>query len=271
MNERIALVTVTLSLSLISTVAWSTPSGREIMTRNEESERNDDITAAAVLTTGGGGSPDRSKEFTWWRKLRGDKIHYNTLTRFHSPAEVRGEGILFLEWSSDANEVLIYLPTFKKIRRVETQQQSGSFMGSELSYSDITAPHPQDYAQTVAATEDCPGSEAPPVKCFAVESIPATAAVRERTGYSRTVTWVREDNFVAVKAEYYGLDGKLFKRMIASNLSEVDPHRHKWLALRIRIENTLNGRFTLLQFNHPQVNQGIPDAMFTQQSLSQAD
>src|SRR6476659_585072 len=145
MNERLLLICII--LVGFQGVSWGAPSARDVMVRNEETARNDDITADATLTTGGGGSPERVKRFTWWRKLRDDKAHNNTLTRFLAPAEVRGEGILFLEHDSNSNEVLLYLPTFKKIRRVESQQQSGSFMCSELSYSDVATPHADDYTQ----------------------------------------------------------------------------------------------------------------------------
>src|SRR4051812_8856281 len=86
--------------------------GREVMTQNEERASVDTVHSNATLTTGGGGGRDRVKQFSWWRKLTGDKTHFNTLTRFRSPAEIRGEGILFLEHDSDENEVLMYLPNF---------------------------------------------------------------------------------------------------------------------------------------------------------------
>jgi outer membrane lipoprotein-sorting protein len=255
-------------LLLVPGAAWAAPSGREIMVRNEEMTRHDDITAAATLTTGGGGSAERVKQFTWWRKLRDDKTRYNTLTRFHVPAEVRGEGILFLERGANDNEVLLYLPTFKKIRRVESQQQNGSFMGSDLSYSDIAPPHADEYAQKVLRTESCPGAGVPRVSCFVVESTPGSPAVRERIGYSRTLSWVREDNFVVVRGEYYGLEGKLAKKMEATEVAEVDVKKHRWMALRIDIENAVNHHFTRLQFAQVKVNQGMSDATFTQQNLS---
>src|SRR3954462_6415674 len=100
---------------------------REVMVKNEEARKIADSVAKASLSSKLG-DKERVKEFTWWRKLLEDGTRFNTLTRFHSPAEVRGEGILFLEHASDQNEVLMYLPAFKKIRRVESQQQSSSFM-----------------------------------------------------------------------------------------------------------------------------------------------
>jgi len=245
--------------------AFAALSAKDIMTKNEEARQINDVKSSAVLTTGGGGSPERVKSFTWWRKLTDDKIHFNTLTRFHAPAEIRGEGILFLE-RGDQNEVMMYLPNFKKIRRVESQQQSGSFMGSEFSYSDIATPHVDDYTYKLLKEEPCPGETG--IKCHVIESTPATEAIKERTGYSKSVHWIRSDNFMGVKGEHHDAEGNLWKKLEASEIKEVDPAKHKWMSHRIRIENAKNGRFTLMQFSGVKVNQGIPDSTFTQQNLA---
>lgn len=265
MNRKIFWMGV-LCLSSIS--AWAAPTGKEVMLQNEDRRKVDDVQSSATLTTGGGGSSERVKQFTWWRKLADDKVHFNTLTRFHLPAEIRGEGILFLERSADDNEVLMYLPNFKKIRRVESQQQSGSFMGSELSYSDIATPHADDFENKLLKEEACPGEGNSGVQCFVVESIPVSEAVKERTGNSKSINWVRKDNFMGVRSENYNLEGILWKRLDASEIKQVDEKKNKWMAHKVRMENVKTGKFTLLQFSQVKVNQGIPAATFTQQNLS---
>jgi outer membrane lipoprotein-sorting protein len=252
---------------LFAGVASAAPPAREIMQRNETARKIRDVTSSATLTTGGGGSPERVKKFSWSRKLLADGVHFDTLTRFHEPAEVRGEGILFLERDNDENDVMMYLPAFKKIRRVESQQQSGSFMGSEFSYADIATPHLDDYAYKLEREEKCPGDAA--ATCYVVESTPARDDVRERTGYSRTVSWIRADNFMAVRGEYYKAEGgELGKTMDASEIREVDTKEHRWMSHRLRIENAASHRYTLLQFAEVKVNAGVPDSTFTQANLS---
>ena len=238
------------------------------MIRNEEARKIQDVQSNASITTGGGGAAEKIKTFTWWRKLTGDKIHYNTLTRFHTPAEVRGEGILFLERENNQNDVQMYLPAYKKVRRVESQQQSGSFMGSEFSYADIATPHVEDYSHKMQKDSDSCGAEHPNVRCYVIESIPASDEVKERTGYSKTIQWVRQDNFMGAKADFYGLDGEIKKRMQSTEIKEVDPSHRKWMAHHVRIENAKSNKFTTLQFSAVKVNSGIPDSTFTVQNLS---
>jgi outer membrane lipoprotein-sorting protein len=264
---KTALWLLLLALTLPVPAPAAEPSAKEIMTRNEEARKIHDVQSEATITTGGGGSGEKIKQFTWWRNLTADGLRFNTLTRFHAPAEVRGEGILFLEHEGDQNDVQIYLPAYKKIRRVESQAQSGSFMGSEFSYADIATPHVNDYKHSLLSRAECV-TDTGPASCYVVESLPATDAVKERTGYSKTVQWIRPDNFMAVRGEFYDPQGALFKKMTATDIREVDSTQHKWMAESLRLENAKSGRFTSLKFTAVKVNAGIPESTFSMQNLA---
>ncbi|MGZ3438007.1 MAG: outer membrane lipoprotein-sorting protein [Polyangia bacterium] len=252
-------------LAAPATARGGDPSGREIARRSEETTRLADVTAEATLTTGAAQGATRTKRFGWWRKAT-PQGRYHTLTRFSAPAEVNGEGVLFLEHDRDASEVLLYLPAYHKIRRVEAQSQRSSFMGSAFSYADIAAPHADDYAQRWLREEPCPGE--PGVACHVVESVPGSDAVRERTGYARLVHWFRVDNALIVRADLYGLDGQLWKRLEAGDAREVDPVHHRWMQLRVRVEDVRSRQVAELRFAEVRANQGIDDALFTQQNLA---
>lgn len=248
------------NLFLILSLAFASENmtAESIMKRNEEVRKIRDITSSATLTTGLKGS-ERVKKFTWWRKLTGDAVHFNTLTRFHEPAEVKNEGILFLEHDKDESDVHLFLPTYKKIRRVERSSQSGSFMGSEFSYADIATPHFEDFTYKFLKEDG---------QWNVIESTPKKEETKERTGYSKTVQWIRKDNFMLEKADHYGLDGAIYKKITASDIKEVDTKDHKWMALTVKVENLKNSKYTELKFLDVKVNQGISDAIFTQNNLS---
>ncbi len=267
MNKILTLT----ALFLIPNLAHAL-TGLEIMTRNEEARKVNEFESRAKLTTGNSKNPSsKIKEFSFWRKVQADGVHNSTFTRFHAPAEVRNEGILIVENGSGKNDVLLYLPAYKKIRRVESQQQSGSFMGSVFSYSDIATPHVDEYRYTVLKEETCPTKEAAAIKCHVVEAAPANDDVKERTGYTKSVAWVRQDNFMVVKGEYYNLEGALFKRLEANEIKLVDPKGRKWLSHLVFIANLKTGDFTRLEFSKVKVNGGIPDAIFTQQNLQKVN
>jgi len=263
MNKIGLLFLVSVSLSNFS---FADISGKEIMTKNEEARKVKEFQTRAKLTTGtvGDASTPKIKDFTLWRKVQPDGTHNSTLTRFHAPAEVRDEGILIIENASGKNDVLLYLPNFKKTRRVESQQQSGSFMGSVFSYSDIATPHVDDYQYKVIGTEKCTGDAK--LMCYKIECTPSSEEIKDRTGYSKSTVWVRPDNFMVEHAEYFQ-DAKLWKVLKASEIKMVDTKNHKWLAHNLSITNQTTKEYTVLQFSEVQVDSGISDALFTQQNL----
>lgn len=261
------MIILLLNIILFQNLNAAELSAKEIMDKNEDAKRHTSIEAHARLLTSGGGRAEREKEFTWWRKLGVDGIYFKTLTRFHKPAEVKNEGILFLEGKEDTTEILIYLPAYKKIRRVESGQQSGSFMGSEFSYADISKPHVEDFEYKLLQQEACP-THAAPQKCYVIQYKPNKEAVLERTGSARGVMWVRTDNFMDVQAEIEDLDGKPWKKYVAKEIKETDPVQKKWLAHHLTMENLKTKRSTTFVFSQVKPNSPIADAVFTQQNLS---
>ena len=269
MNKTLVLFFT--STLMVSNFAFSEISAKEIMTKNEEARKVNEFQARSKLTTGtmtatgASASAPKIKDFTLWRKVQTDGTHNSTLTRFQAPAEVRDEGILIIENASGKNDVLLYLPNFKKTRRVESQQQSGSFMGSVFSYSDIATPHVDDYQYKMLGTEKCV-SDAKLI-CYKIECTPSNDEVKDRTGYAKSTLWVRPDNFMLERAEYFQADGKLWKLLKASEIKMVDTKNHKWLAHNLSITNQASKEYTILQFSDVQVDSGISDAIFTQQNL----
>lgn len=234
----------------------------EVMQKNEDAKKNKNITTKAILVTGGGSKPTRTKEFSWWRKLSEDGVHFKTLTRFHKPAEVKNEGVLFLEGESDQTEILIYLPAYKKIRRVETGQQSGSFMGSEFSYADITSHQRTDYNYKTLREEKCDD-----VDCFVIEYTPKKEEVSDRTGSAKGIVWVRKDNYVDVKAEIFDLEKNPWKKLTATNINLIDEKNKKWMAFSLKMENLKTKRFTTFDFSDVKVTEPINDNIFTKRNL----
>jgi outer membrane lipoprotein-sorting protein len=250
-------------LAVAQVARGAPPSGREILEKQEEVRRISTFEAKATLTTSKGQADKKTKKFRWWRKLKSDN-RFITLTRFDEPATIRGEGLLIREAAS-ANDVLLYLPRFKKVRRVETQSQSSSFFGSVFSYADIAMSHADENKAKVLREDKCPGQE---LKCWVVEITPANEAIRDRTGYSRSVQWIRQDNWITVYGEFFDKKDVLWKRLTASEVKEVDTKAHKWIPHLIQLEDVPGKRLTVLRLADVKVNAAIEDAMFTEQSLA---
>jgi hypothetical protein len=60
--------------------------------------------------------------------------------QFISPADISGSNILIHEHRKGNDDIWIYLPSVKKVRRLLANSKKESFMGTDFSYTDITTP-----------------------------------------------------------------------------------------------------------------------------------
>lgn len=245
--------------------AEAAPSGREIMLRAEQAQTVTQLTSSSMLVIGSG-NETRSKSFNLWRKAASDGVHYKTLTRFLAPAEIKGEGVLFDERVNGQNEVLLYLPRFKKVRRVEAQAQKSSFMGSSFSYADMTTHSVDDYRHEVSRSEACPGDAKS--SCFVVTSIPANEAVRANHGYTKKTSWVRQSDWQTLQTELFEEGGALWKRVVFSDIREVDATKHKSIPHQVRVDDLKAKRFSTIQIQKADASSSVSDGLFNEQSLS---
>ena len=138
-------------------------------------------------------------------------------------------------------------------------------MGTEFSYSDMLSPKVEDYQYQLLKTESLAGAD-----CYVVESDPANQKILTEQGYSKTISWIRKDNFVESKVDYYDKSGALLKTLTTSNITMVDQANHKWLALKREMQNLQTKRKTIMEFNKIKVNSGVSDDFFTLRYLEKA-
>lgn len=241
-------------------------SARDIMQKNAEAGSFTQLLSTSTLTIGSAGGDARAKSFTLWRKLASDGVHHRTLTRFNAPAEIKGEGVLFDERTNGQNEVLLYLPRFKKVRRVEAQAQRSSFMGSSFSYTDMTTQAVDDYKHELSKNEPCPGDAKS--SCFVVSSTPVNETVKANHGYAKKTTWVRASDYQTIQSELYDVDGTLWKRVVFSDIKEIDAAKHKALPHAIRVDDLKTKRFSTIHVSKADVSSPISDGLFNEQGLS---
>ena len=107
----------------------------------------------------------------------------------------------------------------------------------------------------------------PGTPCFVLESTPRTPTIAGDAGYSRRINWVRADNLVPVKTEFYDLNGSLLKTMDSSDLKQVDAGRGRWQAMRVSVSNHQTGHHTLIQLEKFTAGLPVPDDEFTARFL----
>jgi outer membrane lipoprotein-sorting protein len=163
-----------------------------------------------VLTEEGGKTKERSMEFLGRKKDN----RYQGVIRFLGPAEVAGTAFLMLDKGNDEAEQYIYLPAIKRTRRIVGRERDGSFMGSDFTYADMQGMSSKD-----ATHKKLPEEKIGADDCYLLES---TINPKAGVAYSKTLTWVRKTDFVALRTKFFDSAGKHAKSLYVRKMKTVD-------------------------------------------------
>ncbi len=104
---------------------------------------------------------------------------------------------------------VVLLPALKKTKRIATSDKSGSFMGSDFTYADLTKRRLEDYSYTFNKKQKEVTIYGK--KTWVIDSIPRNQEVVEETGYTRLILFVSQDNYMVVRAINFVKDGNYLK------------------------------------------------------------
>ncbi len=183
----------------------------------------------------------------------GDK----TLSIFDTPRDVKGTAFLTFSHKTGDDDQWLYLPALKRVKRISSRNKSGSFMGSEFSYEDVSSQEVDKYTYRWVKDEAYDGQE-----CYVVEFYPVDS---KNSGYTRQVNWIDKTEYRTLKVEYYDRKESLLKTLTMVGYSKyIDK---LWKASEMNMVNHQNGKSTQLTFSNYQFGTGLSDRDFSQNSL----
>ena len=182
----------------------------------------------------------------------GDK----SLFVFDQPKDVQGTALLSHAHVNSPDDQWLYLPALKRVKRISASTRSGSFMGSEFSYEDMTAQEVEEYSYRYLRDEPC-GE----LTCTVSEQVP----LDEKSGYSRKVVWQDTDELRIWKMELYDRGASHLKTLTFANYQQyLDQY---WRAGEQTMVNHLTGASTVLNWTDFQFRTQLDDREFTQTAL----
>ncbi len=259
-------------LSLLSTlmIAFSTATvqaepldAAEIMKRVDERYDGDTRESRAQLILIDKRDRQRVRDLTLFG-LDTEEVEKSVIY-FMSPADVEGTAYMAYDWEDPSREddSWLYLPAMQKIKRVAASEESGAFMGSDFSYADINGIDYEDFTYTmIEESEDVDGHD-----CWVIESLPKDKSVIDKTGYTKSVNWIRKDNFVQVKGIINVEKGNRIKYFAARDLREV---QGIWTAHTLQMVTTRNNKkehASLFQITEVHYNGDVDASMFDTQAM----
>jgi outer membrane lipoprotein-sorting protein len=188
------------------------------------------------------------------------------LMLFESPADVRNTGMLSIDYDDGKkdDDQWLYLPSLRKSTRIASGDKSGSFMGTDLSFADMTSSDPKDYDYKILDQAAKVGDDA----CWLIEARANNAKTKEETGYVKSHIWVSKSKMMPLKAKNWVREGKKLKYIKFADIKQVNGI---WVAHKI-LAQTRRGKEveskTVIAFKSMKFNDGSVKADdFTQRRL----
>ena len=234
------------------------PQARAIMEKVDARDDGDNQTAnmEMILIDKRGGQ--RVRRIATLTKDKGPDTY--RLMFFVHPADVKDTA--FLTWDYDDpnrdDDQWLYLPALRKTKRIASSDKSGSFMGSDLNYSDMTDRNLEDYDFFLKKEMAVKG-----VKAWLIESIPRSKKVIKETGYTKSLLIVRQDNHFVIRAVHWVKDGGYLKYIEVKNLVQI---QGVWVATEMHIAKKKGKQLahkTILKWDQVKFDQDLDVDLFT--------
>jgi hypothetical protein len=262
--HRIPLVSVAVAaaVALPTTVLAETLTAREIMQRVEDRDDGDDGEQDMEMILIDKDGNHRVRRIHAFSKDRGaDDLQ---LMFFVSPADVKDTGFLTFDYdgADRDDDQWLYLPALRKTKRIASSDKSGSFMGSDFNYSDMTDRELDNYDYTLMGETDVRG-----VRVWQIEAIPRTKEEIDRTGYKKSIVFVRQDNYVVIRAVSWTDRGGKLKYFDVKKLERIDGI---WVPTEMHMTTKSGTRTlhkTILKNQNVRFNQELDERMFSLRQL----
>ncbi|MBE3113348.1 MAG: outer membrane lipoprotein-sorting protein [Actinobacteria bacterium] len=194
------LITVCLLVSVMAAYAGAetTLTVDEIMDKIDETspDFSTQKTISEMILTDKDGNEEIREMIMFSQKGEDEKT--STLVRFLSPKSVKDVTLLNV---NDGEKIYLYMPAYNKPRRIAGSSKGEEFMGTGLSYEDMSMDYEnKDYEKKLLEETD---SE------YKIEIIPSG----EDVSYKKIILTVDKDKFYAKKVEFYKVSEDLTKTL----------------------------------------------------------
>jgi hypothetical protein len=182
-----------------------------------------------------------------------------TVIIFQKPAAVAGTRFLTLEVPGKNDLRWIYLPARKTTRQIAADQGSGSFVGTDFTYDDISS---ASRSVALDAHRFLPEESLLDQACQVIESVPKDKGYQ----YSRMISWISKATQVALRIDLYDAKGNLAKRLETMETKDIQGRltatATKMTSLAAQTSTTVYVDAATLRYDDP-----IPDARFTKEFI----
>ncbi|UYO98846.1 outer membrane lipoprotein-sorting protein [Oceanotoga sp. DSM 15011] len=243
-------IITTILLSVFSLSMAFAVTGKEVldMVKDEHDDFDSQKSQITMKLIDANGN-EKAREFDMFLLKENDDSL--ALVRFNTPAEVKM--ITLLTLSDD--EIYIYMPAYRKTKRISGGAKNGNFVGSDLKYSDISLLYNEksgDYTSNLLEDNS---------NFYKVEIIPED----EDTDYGRIVAIVEKENMLIKDVDFFNQKDEHIKTMSFTNLKDFEGHK---LYSHIELTDLTSNHSTVLDIKKADFDIGITNRFFNKMNIS---
>jgi len=175
----------------------------EIMDKMEETspDYSTQKTVSEMILADNDGKEEIREMVMFSQKVENDQT--NTLVRFLSPKSVKGVTLLNI---NDGEKIYLYMPAYNKPRRIAGSSKGDEFMGTGLSYEDMSMDYKdEEYEKTLLEETDDE---------YIIEVLPSD----EDSSYEKIILHVDKTIFYAREVEFYETINELTKTLTINKI-----------------------------------------------------
>jgi len=197
----------------------------------------------------------RVSDKRWTLERIGSHGNSRAILKFTAPAEVKGVALLIVNHPDRASDQWMWTPAIERDRRIALQDRSTRFFGTDFSFEDLEERDVNQYDYQMLGDETVDGAA-----CWKIQSVPKE---RKSSQYTRSVVWIRKDNYSFARIESYVKDAAV-RRLDYSDIQNV---QGIWTARRLEMTDLRRGSRTRLTLDKLQYNTPMNEEDFTLQAL----
>ncbi|MEW6606385.1 MAG: outer membrane lipoprotein-sorting protein [bacterium] len=167
---------------------------------------------------------------------------------FLAPLREKGKKVL-----RNGDNMWLYLPTISRSIRISAKQKTfgGNFSNGDIMRLNLV----KDYNATFVDI----------VRIGGIEAYLLELKAKDRSiSYDKIIYWIRKDNFLPIRREFYTSSGKLIKTLTFSGIKKIGGRLRP---TELRMESTLSDEKSIMVDLEIDTSVEIPDEIFTKQYL----
>jgi len=200
-------------------------------------------------------SKDKVVEKRWTFARMGSHGQSKVVVRFSAPPEVKGVALLVFNHPDRASDQWMWTPAIERDRRIAFQDRSTRFFGTDFTFEDLEERDVDQFDHSMLGNETIDG-----IGCWKIQSTPKQTKLSQ---YSRSITWIRKDNYAPARLDNFVKD-EVVRRLTYSSIENI---QGIWTARQLEMSELKRGSRTRLTLQQVKYNLPMKDDDFTLQAI----